>query len=62
MSYKITYQEQDLHWQVSRETPASSDGTESTSVIVMRFTSRDQAESFIEKRTATGSEKNNSEN
>jgi|TARA_R110000744_G_scaffold107769_2_gene204380 hypothetical protein len=61
MSYKIRYQEQDLHWQVW-ETPASSDDTESTSVIVMRFTSRDQAESFIEKRTATGSEKNNFEN
>tara|TARA_R110000824_G_scaffold61369_1_gene163221 strand:+ start:304 stop:471 length:168 start_codon:yes stop_codon:yes gene_type:complete len=55
MSYTVEYEAQDLHWQVIRE-------IEGESVIIMRFTSRDQAEQFVERRIDAWSEKNNFEN
>ena len=56
MSYKIEYEGQDLHWQVILMNPTNDERR-----IVHRFTSRDQAESFVERRTAVPSDKNNSE-
>ena len=45
MSYKIQYEEQDLHWQVILMNPTNDERR-----IVMRFTSRDQAEIYVEKQ------------
>ena len=52
MSYTVEYEEQDLHWQIIED-------VEGEPVIIMRCTSRDQAEQFVEKRIAAG---NNFEN
>ena len=56
MSYKIEYEEQDLHWQVILMNPTNDERR-----IVMRFTNRDQAERFVESKTAAWSDENNSE-
>ena len=56
MSYKIEYEEQDLHWHVILMNPTNGECR-----IVMRFTNRDQAERFVESKTAAWSDENNSE-
>jgi len=45
MSYKIQYEEQDLHWQVILMNPTNDERR-----IVMRFTSQDQAEIYVENQ------------
>jgi len=55
MSYTVEYEAQDLHWQVIKH-------IEGESVIIMRCTSRDQAEQFVERQIAAWGEKNNFEN
>ena len=56
MSYTIKYEEQDLHWQVILMNPTNDERK-----IVMRFTSRNQAERFVESKIAAPSDENNSE-
>ena len=52
MEYHVTYEDLDKHWIVSTEHE-----------IVMRFPSRDQAESFVENRiNFIGDGENNFEN
>ena len=54
MDYHIKYEELDKHWQVIKD----YDGKP---MIVHRFSSRDQAEAFVERRTAVWGGENNSE-
>ena len=54
MSYQIGYEELDKHWQVIKEYNGEPK-------IVDRFRSRNQAEAFVERRTAVWGGENNSE-
>ena len=45
ISYKIEYEELDLHWQVILMNPTNDERR-----IVMRFTNRDQAEIYVENQ------------
>ena len=56
MSYKMVYEEQDLHWQIILMNPTNDERR-----IVMRFTNRGQAERFVESKIAAPSDENNSE-
>ena len=57
MSYKIEYEEQDLHWQVILMNPTNDERR-----IVMRFPARGQAEAYVEKQlNPTWENENNSE-
>ena len=56
MSYKMVYEEQDLHWQIILMNPTNDERR-----IVMRFTNRNQAERFVESKIAAWSDENNSE-
>ena len=54
MSYQIGYEALDNHWQVIKEYNGEPK-------IVDRFRSRNQAEAFVERRTAVWGGENNSE-
>jgi len=57
MSYKIEYEEQDLHWQVILMNPTNDECR-----IVMRFLAREQAETYVENQlNPTWENENNSE-
>lgn len=54
MEYHITYEDLDKHWIVFTEAVIEAldckEQDETQDEIIMRFPSRDQAESFVEKR------------
>ena len=54
MTYYIEYEELDKHWQVIKD-------YDDEPMIVHRFSSREQAEAFVERRTAAWGGENNSE-